>query len=171
MPCSPSVTTWHSLSMYQSNLNDLDISVSSAIAKKKVLVQKSHYSNLKRLAFCQITVTKSDIMGSSSFTWVWLCCDECVHFPEVGLMFPTRSNYSSLVDSVLSICIKADPHLMGWLQWTHKDRLINKQINIVPTPKYSSIRNISKGAQWIYVHKTSGDLQYFRIPCSCAAWI
>lgn len=167
MSCSPSVTTWHSLSMYQSNLNDLDI-----LQKRKCLSKKAIILISKEAAFCQITVTKSDIMGSSAFRWVWLCCNECVHFPEVGLMFPTRSNYSSLVDSVLSICIKADPHLMGWLQWTHKDRLINKQINIVATPKYSSIRNISKGAQWIYnVHKTSGDLQYLRIPCSCAAWI
>lgn len=111
------------------------------LQKGKCLSKKAIILISKEAAFCLITVTKSDIMGSSAFTWVWLCCNECVHFPEVGLMFPTRSNYSSLVDSVLSICIKADPHLMGWLQWTRKDRLINKQINIVPTPKYSSIRN------------------------------
>lgn len=80
-----------------------------------------------------ITVTTSDIMGSSVCMCIcvhgWQWYREHVYFPKVGLMFPTRSNYSGSVDSLLSVCIKDDPHLMAWSNQTHRAAFINKQIN------------------------------------------
>lgn len=99
-------------------------------------------------------------------------CHECVYLPKMGLMFPTRSNYSSSVDSSLSVCIKADPHLMAWSKQTHRAAFINKQTNT--TTKTA----ISKGQQWGCSHmypvrilgKQRGTLAYLPEQKTAAYW-